>query len=525
MHVVFLPLYFALSGLKTDVTKIDSMDMLLCLIMVVAVACLSKWVACFVPAWLHGLSPHKAAAVAVLMNTRGLMELIVLNLGVDCGVLSVRIFTIMIVMTLMTTCMTSPMMDMLLPENDAAMLVSSGDDNVVCELEMDMLRTGGAMDWCDRENNVAVLISDETELVNIMNVMCMLSPTIHPYALGITAFSYNDGVLTMTKEKSLSKRMASTFIASGGATEGTPSSLSAALITVMAALGMRFGILNTDMTRRAIQRSANLYVGLQMPKLILIPWKDSKELQRTFRGVAAAVPCPIAFLCENGNLVNSPTVAALLGNAIRRIVVLISGCESDAYVLSTAQYVALHHPTTRMHIIVCRGITGDAEIFDPNVAVMIEKLKYIIQAELLAEMSIHDFTAPTSEVTASLVSEARLAEHDTILVGYSPGACGTDMGNGLLTIVSSDKTGVEAVDDADLESAQQRPTWSPLWPAGRGSAELGSLGMALHRSGEKCLMVIHAPQTARKKSTTTATTTPRDDGGWSTPITPDGLSE
>lgn len=106
--VILLPLFFASTGLKTHIGLLDNYsDWLICgLIIVVAVA--GKVAGSMVAARFTGQSWPESLAVGVLMNTRGLMELIVLSIGYDLGVLSPTIFTMLVLMALVTTFMTSP---------------------------------------------------------------------------------------------------------------------------------------------------------------------------------------------------------------------------------------------------------------------------------------------------------------------------------------------------------------------------------------------------------------------------------
>ena len=78
---VTLPLYFALSGLKTDVTTISSGEEGGMVILVCFVACAGKMCGAGFAAYFNGISARESSVIAVLMNTRGLVELIVLNLG------------------------------------------------------------------------------------------------------------------------------------------------------------------------------------------------------------------------------------------------------------------------------------------------------------------------------------------------------------------------------------------------------------------------------------------------------------
>ena len=106
--VILLPLFFAFTGLKTQIGLLnDSTTWLVCgLIILVAVA--GKFGGSSLAARFTGQSWSDSFALGALMNTRGLMELIVLNLGYDLGVLSPTIFTMMVLMALVTTFMTAP---------------------------------------------------------------------------------------------------------------------------------------------------------------------------------------------------------------------------------------------------------------------------------------------------------------------------------------------------------------------------------------------------------------------------------
>jgi Kef-type K+ transport system membrane component KefB len=84
---IMLPLYFALSGLKTDVTQLSTGVDGAMIVLVCLVATVGKLVGAGIPSLAGGLSMRESSVVAVLMNTRGLVELIVLNLGLQSGVM------------------------------------------------------------------------------------------------------------------------------------------------------------------------------------------------------------------------------------------------------------------------------------------------------------------------------------------------------------------------------------------------------------------------------------------------------
>jgi Kef-type K+ transport system membrane component KefB len=84
-------------------------------VLIFGAACAGKFGGAFVAARLTGLPKADSALLAVLMNTRGLMELIVLNVGLDLHVLSPTVFAMMVLVALGTTLMTTPLVDYLTP--------------------------------------------------------------------------------------------------------------------------------------------------------------------------------------------------------------------------------------------------------------------------------------------------------------------------------------------------------------------------------------------------------------------------
>jgi Kef-type K+ transport system membrane component KefB len=117
--IVFLPAFFAFTGMRTQIGLVSGWEAwLLCgLIMVVATA--GKFGGAFVAARLTGLPWRESAALGILMNTRGLMELIVLNIGLDLGVISPTLFAMMVLMALATTMMTTPVLHLLSADKSA----------------------------------------------------------------------------------------------------------------------------------------------------------------------------------------------------------------------------------------------------------------------------------------------------------------------------------------------------------------------------------------------------------------------
>ncbi|EPS63339.1 sodium/hydrogen exchanger, partial [Genlisea aurea] len=105
---LFLPLYFASSGLKTDVSKIRGGRDVGLLALAVAAACAGKVIGSFVVAVMCRFPARESLMIGVLMNTKGLVELIVLNIGKEKKVLSEGSFTILVIMAIFTTFITTP---------------------------------------------------------------------------------------------------------------------------------------------------------------------------------------------------------------------------------------------------------------------------------------------------------------------------------------------------------------------------------------------------------------------------------
>jgi Kef-type K+ transport system membrane component KefB len=112
--VLLLPAFFAFTGMRTQIGLVDGPVQWLWCLGIIAVACLGKFGGSAAAARLTGMGWRDAAALGILMNTRGLVELIVLNIGLDLKVLSPTLFTMLVLMALVTTFMTTPILHLCL---------------------------------------------------------------------------------------------------------------------------------------------------------------------------------------------------------------------------------------------------------------------------------------------------------------------------------------------------------------------------------------------------------------------------
>jgi Kef-type K+ transport system membrane component KefB len=107
-----LPLFFAFTGLRTQIGLLDDWQGWAVCLGLIALATAGKLGGSMLAGRLTGMGWNDAFQLGALMNTRGLVELIVLNIGLDLRILSPRIFTMMVVMALVTTCMTGPLLSL-----------------------------------------------------------------------------------------------------------------------------------------------------------------------------------------------------------------------------------------------------------------------------------------------------------------------------------------------------------------------------------------------------------------------------
>jgi len=112
---VLLPLFFVVTGLRVRVGLLDRPGLWLLTLVLLVVAIAGKWVGALAAARLTGFSFRESSAIAALMNTRGLTELIVLNIGLELGVVTPALFTSLVIVALVTTFMTGPVLRLIDP--------------------------------------------------------------------------------------------------------------------------------------------------------------------------------------------------------------------------------------------------------------------------------------------------------------------------------------------------------------------------------------------------------------------------
>ena len=120
--VLLLPAFFAFTGMRTQIGLVSGAENWLLCGLILAAAVVGKFGGTFAAARFTGMPTRQAAGLGALMNTRGLVELIVLNVGLDMGVISPTLFAMMVIMAIVTTLATGPMLSGLLRWNPAAIV-------------------------------------------------------------------------------------------------------------------------------------------------------------------------------------------------------------------------------------------------------------------------------------------------------------------------------------------------------------------------------------------------------------------
>ena len=110
--IVLLPMFFTFSGLKTQLTILGSVELMTITLVILFASIFAKGIACWAAARLSGADNPTAMAIGALMNARGLMELIIINIALQHGIIEQGLFSIMVVMAIVTTLMATPLFEL-----------------------------------------------------------------------------------------------------------------------------------------------------------------------------------------------------------------------------------------------------------------------------------------------------------------------------------------------------------------------------------------------------------------------------
>ena len=110
--ILLLPMFFTFSGLNTRMDMVNSGQLLLMALVVLAASVLAKGGACYLAARMAGEDNRTALGIGALMNSRGLMELIIINIGLQKGIIGPALFSMLVLMAIVTTMMASPLFEL-----------------------------------------------------------------------------------------------------------------------------------------------------------------------------------------------------------------------------------------------------------------------------------------------------------------------------------------------------------------------------------------------------------------------------
>jgi Kef-type K+ transport system membrane component KefB len=161
---LLLPLFFAYTGLRTDIGLLDRPILWGLTVLLIAIAILGKMAGAYIAARFTGFKRKPAAVIGTLMNTRGLTELIVLNLALEKGVISEALFAMLVIMALVTTFMAGPILNLLDPKNELGAPV---------EEELEEARKRSSIEFPDLpvpERSILVAPQTDTGLVQMRSL-------------------------------------------------------------------------------------------------------------------------------------------------------------------------------------------------------------------------------------------------------------------------------------------------------------------------------------------------------------------
>ncbi|MBR8838491.1 MAG: cation:proton antiporter [Stigonema ocellatum SAG 48.90 = DSM 106950] len=183
--IFLLPVFFAYSGLRTQIGLLNHPNLWLLCLVVLTAAILGKYIGTYVAARVSGISHQESSALGWLMNTRGLTELIVLNIGLSLGVISPLLFTMLVIMALVTTFMTSPLLEWTYPKTQIRldMVESEPEEETATET------TPNNSDPHNRPYRILVPVANPGTQKGLLQLACALainyrqSAIVHPLSL------------------------------------------------------------------------------------------------------------------------------------------------------------------------------------------------------------------------------------------------------------------------------------------------------------------------------------------------------
>ncbi|SNX87644.1 related to KHA1 - Putative K+/H+ antiporter [Melanopsichium pennsylvanicum] len=193
--VIFLPIYFALSGLKTNLGDLNSGKAWAYTVAIIVIAFFSKFIGCAAAARAFGFNLRESAAVGTLMSCKGLVELIVLNIGLSAGILDTKVFSMFVLMAVVSTVITTPLTLWIYPESCRTRL----DDASIHSYHGGKESSGDEEEEYDTSSRLSpkrllVVLSSFEHLPGLMTLVQLMQPTLAAANTGTANSTEEEGV-------------------------------------------------------------------------------------------------------------------------------------------------------------------------------------------------------------------------------------------------------------------------------------------------------------------------------------------
>ena len=356
---ILLPIYFAFSGLSTDVTKIKGMYAWLMVVLVCVVATVGKLVGCGGAAYIQGVALRESAVIAILMNTRGLIELIVLNIGLTSGILNEATFAVMVIMCLFTTCLTCPLVDLIFPVDIRGRIdVEDKDgDAVVDNDDSDSERDTFSSSF--ERLNIVILTERAVSAGDFLPILCLFgNQRRKQHTFSATLLMLVEPSLSVT-DPIIGYDAQGRLIAVRKISEGLPendcvplstsnlSQIAVCCTTVGASVVAAFEIsgdpseFHLEVRDKAIEYMSNV---------VIFHWKSGSFIERLLPAISKLVELPVGILVDSNE---DPCVDGK--RRIKRVVVIVSDSPSASCILNMGARFAFSQNDAEITVLLPRN--------------------------------------------------------------------------------------------------------------------------------------------------------------------------
>jgi Kef-type K+ transport system membrane component KefB len=415
---ILLPLYFAYSGINTDVTKINDGKTGSMVVLVCFVATISKFVGCGGVALIQGIGFRESSVIAVLMNTRGLVEIIVLNLGRSFEILNEKVFAVMIIMCLVTTFLTCPLIELIFPLHIRGQFLTDERTETVTVVKCAANPEEGSEDVNlefrqifngDYDvSNVLVVVDKLTHIEMTLSIVHLFGNPQKDNKLNVTVTQFVEPSCTTkdpfigydSKGRLLFTRMEATTFLPVSSEISPLMPVTIVSRTIGAEKVNAFKVSGDPNEFYSILKE---HAELYMSNIVIIPWRKSEYFDKLFWKTQQETVLPLALLVDINETDETDEIDAERANKVAKVVntilILISGSEGDAVALG----LAMRFAASKLHLKVTVVIPRKKRTFSSHLH---EKLKTYKQLALSIENLVYikgDFDFDNMQVCLSSI--------------------------------------------------------------------------------------------------------------------------